>query len=120
MDHGKGTLVSAAKSASNDISKKGKSLVGKTKRIYLEANVISKETAAQRAEHLLEEISYRFGGLECECVGLPQLKPGVFVEIAGLGEQIDNQFYITNVRHVMTDTEGYRTHLTGQAAGLLS
>ena len=64
------------------------------------------------------EIAYRFGSLECEAVGLPELKPGHFVEIAGLGGGCDNRFYITNARHVLTDEEGYKTFLTGKAASL--
>lgn len=120
MDVSKGEPVSATKQVSNKISlgNKAKSLISQTQRVALDAGVTSKDVAKLRAESMMEEISYRFGSIECECVGLPELKPGHFIDITGLGDGCDNRFYITNTRHTLSDTEGYRTYITGKAAAL--
>lgn len=120
MDVEKGQVVSAAKQVSNKISlgSRAKSLIGKTEKVVIDAGVLSKQQAQYRADSLMEEIFYRFGSLECECVGLPELMPGHFVDITGLSEGCDNRFYITHARHVIGDREGYKTILTGKAASL--
>lgn len=120
MDVSKGQMFSGIQQVSNKISlgSRAKSLIGKTEKIVIDGGVFSKDQAKYRGESLMEEISYRFGSLECECVGLPELKPGHFVDIKDLGEGCDNRFYITNTRHVLTDEEGYKTYLTGKAASL--
>lgn len=120
MDEAKAQVILGAKQVSNKISlgSRAKSLIGKTEKTLMDAGISSKEQAKYRAESAMEEIAYRFGSLECEAVGLPELKPGHFVEIAGLGGGCDNRFYITNARHVLTDEEGYKTFLTGKAASL--
>lgn len=120
MNTAKGKMVSATKKVSNRIStgNKAKALIGKTQRVVVDANAISQEQAQYRADSLMEDISYRFGTLECTCIGIPELKPGHFLKITGLGEPCTNRFYITNVRHVMTDSEGYITHVTAIAAAL--
>ncbi len=120
MDASKGQVISAVKQVSNKISlgTRAKSLIGKTEKVVMDAGVYSKEQAQYRADSLMEEMSYRFGNLECECVGLPELMPGHFVDIAGLSQGCDNRFYITNATHVINDTEGYKTFLTGKAASL--
>lgn len=120
MDTAKAAMVSAVKKVSNKIStgNKAKSLIGQTSRVYIDASAISKERAQYRADSLMEEISYRFGTLSCTCVGIPELKPGHFIKIAGLGEPCDNQFYVTHAKHTMTDEEGYFTEITAVAAAL--
>lgn len=120
MDAAKGQMVSAAKQVSNKISlgSRAKSLIGKTEKVVFDAGILSKEQAGYRADSLMEDISYRFGSLECQCVGLPELMPGHFVDITGLSEGCDNRFYITHARHVIGDAQGYKTFLTGKAASL--
>jgi len=120
MDTAKGVVVSAKSKASNKISvgNKAKSLISQTQKIYIDANSVTKKTAEQRADAIMEDIAYRFGNLECECIGIPEIKPGYFIEIADLGKPAENKFYVTNVRHVMTDQGGYRTMITGKAATL--
>jgi hypothetical protein len=122
MDTAKGEMVKATKNVSNKISmgNKAKSLVGQSTKVVIDANAISKDQAQYRAESLMEDISYRFGSLECTCVGIPELKPGHFIKITGLGEPCDNRFYVTHARHVMSDEKGYVTHITAIAAALTS
>lgn len=121
MDTGKGNVITAQKKCSNKFSKgnKVKALLSQTKKVYLDAASNSREEAQYRAESLMEDMSYRLGKIECECVGLPELKPGEFVEISGLGSPADNKFYITNVTHIFNDIEGFHTKLSGKAAAIV-
>ena len=120
MDTAKAAMVSAVKKVTNKIStgSKAKALIGQTQRIVIDANAVSREQAQYRADSLMEDISYRFGTLECECIGIPELKPGHFVRMTSLDGPCDNLFYITQVRHTMSDEDGYKTHITAAAATL--
>lgn len=120
MDTSKAAMVSAVKNVSNKIStgNRAKALIGQTHRIVIDANAVSKEQAQYRADSLMEDISYRFGTLVCDCVGIPELKPGHFIRLTDLGGPCDNRFYITQVRHSMSSEDGYYTHLTAVAAAL--
>lgn len=121
-DSDKGTVFSASGKYTNKISvgSRAKSLISQTEKVYVDASITSREQAQYRADSLLEAMSYRFGTLEAECVGLPELKPGYFIKIEGLGMPADNRFYLTGVRHLISDDGGYRTRITGSAAGLLT
>lgn len=120
MDTSKAAMVSAVKNVSNKIStgNRAKALIGQTHRIVIDANAVSKEQAQYRADSLMEEISYRFGTLVCDCVGIPELKPGHFIRLTDFGGPCDNRFYITQVRHSMSSEDGYQTHFTAVAAAL--
>lgn len=118
MDPGKGEVISAGSSFNNTLStaSKAKQLVGKGAKVYLDASITSKEEAEARVSSLMEQMSYRLGSLEADCVGIPDLVPGRFVEVTGLGVPVDNQFYLTAVTHDFTSDGGYRTHIEGCAA----
>ena len=118
MDAGKGEVITAGQSFNNTIStaSKAKKLVGKGAKVYLDASITSKEEAEARVASLMEQMSYRLGSLEADCVGIPELVPGRFIEVAGLGVPVDNQFYLTSVVHDFTSDGGYRTHIEGCAA----
>ena len=120
MDIAKAQMVSAIQKTSNKIStgSKAKSLIGQTAKVVADAGAISKEQAQYRAEAMLEDISYRFGTLECTCIGIPELRPGHFIRITGLGGPCDNRFYVTHTRHAMSDEGGYMTYITASAASL--
>lgn len=115
MDPGKGEVISAKNSFNNTLSigGKAKQLVGKGAKVYLDASIRSKEDAEARVSSLMEKMSYRLGSLEGDCVGIPELTPGRFIEVAGLGVPADNQFYLTAVSHDFTSDGGFSTHITG-------
>lgn len=115
MDQGKGENVSAAKKLNNKIStgNKAKSLMSGSKRVWIDAAIISKEDAGKRAEYLAEDISYQFAALQAKLVGLPELVPGNFIKIKGLNIPMDNQFYVTKVTHRIELAGGYHTTITG-------
>lgn len=120
MDTAKAVLVSAVQKASNKIStgNKAKALINQSEKIVVDANAIAKEQAQYRAQSMMEDISYRFGSLECTCMGIPELKPGHFIRMTGLGGPCDNRFYVTQARHDLSDEGGYLTHITAVAATL--
>lgn len=119
-DDGSGDTLGAKKKYQNKLSlgNKVNRIVAKTKKIHVDSSLRTKEEAAHLAESILTELSYCFGNMECECVGIPELKPGWFMGIKGFGGLCDNRFYITQVKHSLTQEQGYCTHITGQAASL--
>lgn len=117
MDPGKGEVIAASSSYHNlSTAGKAKQLVGKGARVYLDASVTSRKEAESRVSSLMEQMSYRLGSLEATCVGIPDLVPGRFIEVSGLGAPADNQFYLTAVTHTFTGDGGFRTEIKGCAA----
>ena len=49
-------------------------------------------------------------------MGIPDLVPGRFIQVSGLGAPVDNQFYLTAVTHDFTSDSGFRTRIQGCAA----
>lgn len=96
-----------------------KQLVKNNQKTYIDAGIVSSADADNRAEYLMEEISYRFGLLECECIGIPEIKPGYFIEVNDFGEGISNKFYVVNVIHRLDQYIGFRTKIIAKANTLL-
>ncbi|MDR1572685.1 MAG: hypothetical protein LBS24_00035 [Clostridiales Family XIII bacterium] len=117
IDAGTGKILSSKKKFTNDLSvgSRAKKLVSKSRHVYIDPTIVSKQHADARAASLLETMSYRLGSLSCDCVGLPELQPGRFLTVKGLGSPADNKFYITNVTHTIATDTGYRTRLQGCA-----
>ncbi len=119
MDVGKSKLISSKKKMKNKLSmgNKAKPLIKNSQKVYIDPTITSKEEAEDRAEYLAEDISYRLGTLEAEFIGLPELTPGRFLKIKGLGSAVSNTFYLVTVRHIMDD-RGYITKVTGKTASM--
>lgn len=117
-DVGKASAISSSKSLNNKISQgnMAKPLVKDTTKVYIDPTVSSKKDAQYRAEYLAEDISYRFGTLEAELMGIPELVPGRFIKLKGLGTAVSNTFYLMTVRHIMTGEGEFITKITGKAA----
>jgi phage protein D len=49
-------------------------------------------------------------------VGIPDLVPGRFIAVDGLGVPVDNNFYLTTVTHDFSSEEGFTTKIEGCAA----
>ena len=69
-------------------------------------------------QSLMEEMSYRFGSLECDCIGMPELLPGKFFRLKNLGCPPENEFYIVRAVHKVSEDRGYETKLYGKAASI--
>ena len=48
---------------------------------------------------------------EATCIGIPEIRAGKYVELAGLGPKLNKVYYITSARHNI-DESGYTTTLT--------
>lgn len=121
-DVSKARLIEAEQKLNNKISigNKAKQFVKKSEKVYLDATITSQEEAKKRVDSLVEEISYRFGTLECVCIGLPELLPGKFFELKSIGSPPENRFYLHRVVHRMNQDGGFTTKLYGKAASISS
>lgn len=119
-DVSRAKLIEVQQKMNNKISigNKAKKFIKKSEKVYLDATITSKEEAEQRVNSLVEEISYRFGTLECDCIGLPELLPGKFFEITSMGSPPDNRFYLHRVVHRINQEEGFTTKVYGKAASI--
>ena len=118
MDIGKSKMISASQKMNKlSLGNKARPLIKKSQKIYIDPTITSKEEASYRADYLAEDISYRLGTLEAEFIGIPELTPGRFLKVTGLGNAVSNTFYLVTVRHVMDD-RGYLTKVTGKAASM--
>ncbi|MBQ6089960.1 MAG: phage late control D family protein [Lachnospiraceae bacterium] len=115
-----GKLITSKQKINNkwSLGNDAKSLVSNNVMTYLDSTVHSQAEADMRVKYLAESVAYRFGTLRCETVGIPDLIPGSFIMIRGLGEELNNKFYLKKVRHVMTRKGEYRCTLEGCAATL--
>lgn len=120
MDVSKGKIIESTKKLSNKISlgSDAKSYIKGSEKVYIDSTISSKEDADARAASLAEQISYRLGSLNCELTGIPELLPGHFIELFGLGTEPDNTFYLTRVRHEFRTDGDYETTLEGVAASV--
>lgn len=87
----------------------GNRLLGDSTQVFYEPAVADANEAKKRAEARAEAIADQFGELECECVGIPELTPGRFVQVEKLSAQANRKYYVQYVRHVI-DEDGYRTY----------
>lgn len=118
VDAGTGKLVKSNKKLLQDaaMESKARALVGGAQKVYIDASIQSQQDADSRANSLYEQISYRLGSFEATCVGIPDLSPGRFIDIKGMGAPADNSFYITTIIHQFSSSSGYRTRLIGKTA----
>lgn len=110
IDENSGKQIKGEASIQGSFGSGSKKMMGNSRQVFYEPGVKDASEAAKRAKARMEDICQQFGELECECVGIPELAPGRFVEVEELSSQADRKYYITYVRHVL-DEDGYRTYL---------
>lgn len=120
MDVSKAKVISAEKKVANKISSgnKAKPLLKDSQKVYIDSTISSKEEAEDRVESLVESMSYRYGTLECELLGIPELQPGHFIELDGLGDELKNKFYIHRIRHILAKDGHFDTKITAISASI--
>jgi len=120
MDVSKAQVITANKKFSNKISNgnKAKPLLRNSQKVYIDATISSKQEAEDRVDSLIEAMSYRYGTLECELVGLPELLPGHFINLDGLGDNLKNKFYIQRIRHTLGKDGYFGTRVTAVSASI--
>ncbi|MBQ7564216.1 MAG: phage late control D family protein [Lachnospiraceae bacterium] len=94
------------------LGNKAKPLIEKQSFVYLDPSVKSKQEAEHRASYLMESIDYRLGSVSAEFIGIPELTAGRFLTLDGFGKPLNNDFYLTRVRHIL-DGQSYRTEIEG-------
>lgn len=120
MDVSKAQVIKSEQKLSNKISQgnKAKNIIKGSEKVYVDSTVSSTEDAQARAASLAEQISYRYGTMTCELIGIPELLPGHFIKLYGLGTEPDNNFYLTRVKHTF-DSEGrYLVTIEGVSASV--
>ena len=119
-DVGKASQITNSVKLKNKLSK-GKyasKLVKDSSKVYIDPTADSKKEAGYRAEYLAEDVAFRFGTLEAELIGLPDLVPGRYIKLVNMGDPVNNLFYIMSVKHTMNAEQGFSTRITAKAAGL--
>lgn len=119
-DVGKAEPIKNSVKLKNKLSK-GKyasKLVKESSKVYIDPTADSKAEAGYRAEYLAEDVAFRFGTMEAEFIGIPDLVPGRYIKLVDMGDPVNNLFYITSVRHTMNAEQGFSTRISAKAAGL--
>ncbi len=116
LDVGKAKQVSGKKKNSNKLSQgnKAKPLITGSKFVYIDPTVSDNSEAGYRANYLYENISYRYGSLELDIAGIPDIQPGKYIKISDLGTAASNEFYVQSVRHTFSADGAFMTHIEGK------
>lgn len=69
--------------------------------------------ATYLAKARMQDRQHRSGMLLGRCTGLPELRPGRFLEVAGLGEQVNGSYYVQTVIHTIDET-GFETYFEAE------
>jgi len=69
-----------------------------------EAFVRTMAQAQYLSQARMEQRQRRSGGLSGHSVGLPELRPGRFIEVTDLSEPVNGTYYVHTVRHVLDET----------------
>lgn len=73
-----------------------------------EAAVRTMAQAQYLARNRMARRQRQAGRLAGRCVGLPELRPGRFIEVSGMSEPVNGSYYVHTVRHVL-DEAGFET-----------
>ena len=114
VDADKGRVIEAEVKNTNKLSigSYAKNIVKGKKSVNIDATVSSSDEAQYRAGYLMNHAAYSLGRLECETIGLPEIKPGNYITIKGFGKPAENTYYIIDVVHSLDQYSGYRTKIT--------
>lgn len=73
-----------------------------------EAAVHTMAQAQYLSKARMKERQRRAGGAFGTCLGLPELRPGRFIQVSGLSQAANGTYYVHTVRHTL-DENGYET-----------
>ncbi len=115
-DAGNAKLIQQSEKFSNKVSNgnKANNIFKGKEIVYVDPTITSEEEAKNRVSSIMEEMSYRLGTLDATLIGLPEMKPGYFLDLQNFGKGPSNVFYITSVRHVLSIEGGYETLITAK------
>jgi len=89
---------------------------GNRRLIVTDRPVHTRRQARALAEEILRDQLKQMVKATGSTVGLPDLRSGRRVEIVGLGERFDGEYYLTSTTHSLGDS-GYRTELEARREG---
>ena len=67
--------------------------------------------AKQRAKSLLRNFSLNYFKVKIKLIGIPDLKPGITISIAGLGKRFSRDYYVEKVVHSISG-QGYESTIS--------
>lgn len=79
------------------------------KKYELEEQILNNPKALNKlAQVTLNNIAMRFVSGKGSCIGLPELIPGRFIKLGGMGKSMDGEYFLTRVVHRI-DANGFLT-----------
>lgn len=79
--------------------------------VVVDRPVHTKQEADDVARSILRSRSYEFFTATGQCIGRPEMRPGDNLEISGLGQRYDGEYYVTKTTHTF-NASGYLTEFT--------
>jgi uncharacterized protein len=104
-------FVGKGKASSDSGGSISQKAFGEAKIQLVKQPVMSQEEANQLATAALAANELSFIQAEGSCSGRPDLKAGITVELKGIGQRFNGNYYVTKVNHVF-DTNGFSTNFT--------
>jgi phage protein D len=71
--------------------------------------VLDQAEADQLARGWFSEMALTYVEGQGVCIGEPKLRPGVLVQIEGVGRRFSGSYYVTSTEHSYRSSTGYRT-----------
>ncbi|MFE3741986.1 VgrG-related protein [Streptomyces sp. NPDC059096] len=115
---GKRAEVSTAPALKNDGFQIGTtpaevtSRFGTARRVATDQPYDSKAETDKAAKSLSDDVTSSFAEVDVMARGNPELRPGIPVTLADVGEPFEGKYTVTGARHTFGDQEHYLTHLT--------
>ena len=119
IDEESGKQIKGSANVSGKFSKgtSAKMMIGNSTQVFYEPAVKDANEAKKRAAARAEAIENQFGEMEVECVGIPEIIPGRFIDIQQLSSQANKKYYVQYVKHQI-DESGYRTYFKAGVSSL--
>ena len=92
-----------------------KRLIDGSEYVFVDPTAKSRLDAQRRCNFMYEDMQYRFGSLDMEIMGLPEVIPGRFIELTDFDTAVSNIFYVREVKHTLDDTGRFITRIIGSA-----
>jgi uncharacterized protein len=75
---------------------------------YLYMNIVSQDEAQTLADGEINRTSMKLITGKGECIGIPEIRAGRYIQLQGLGKKLSQLFYLTEVTHTLS-ASGYLT-----------
>ncbi|RCX11368.1 phage protein D [Anaerobacterium chartisolvens] len=105
-DVDKGKMISGIATSNVQMSKgpSAKKALQKLKKVVVDSSVGSEQEAQERAEVLLKKLNQSYVTANIECIGIPEIVPGRFINVKKLGSDLDGDYYILRVTHSINES----------------